>query len=175
MLTLARRPASDLFADYQHVARAAARRWPQWRRDPDGVMNAALLGLWRACQRWQPARGAFEPFAVTLCRFAIVDWLRETGTRGRMGRVRTVLGRPLSAAVADLGPHAGSEVEAADLLAYGCRGLTRTRRLLARLVWVEGMTCREAGEVLGRSESWACAQLSRARLLVARRILSPTA
>lgn len=82
--------AERLFAGHQHLALLVAgrmrRRLPRCV-DPDELYTAALAGLWRAAQQFEPARGLrFSTLACRLIRYAVFDWLRETGQTRRRNR-----------------------------------------------------------------------------------------
>jgi len=78
----------ELFDAHQSLARYTARRIargvPHFRAEYDELCNAALAGLWRAANHYDPARHVkFRTYAALVVRGAVLDWLRETNPARR--------------------------------------------------------------------------------------------
>lgn len=81
---------STLYAENEHLVYLTRKRWlprvPS-RVDRDDLHQALRIALWRAAERWEPTHGtAFRSYAIAQLRYAILEYLRETG--GRRGNRR---------------------------------------------------------------------------------------
>lgn len=171
---------ADLFATHRELAHYWARRvgrtLPRGRLLSGELFTAALLGLWRATQRYEPARGVkFETYAALPIRGAILDWLRDADrlshSRRASGRAPAQLSldqpQPPAAACRE-DPRDPSAYHAlgsrltdpralapdrrsclADLLLQARAGLSWRDRLLLVLYYREGLTMAEIAAALG--------------------------
>jgi RNA polymerase sigma factor (sigma-70 family) len=156
----------DLIRGHLHVADRAARRA---RRVAGGDLEElradALVGLWRAARKFDPARG--KPFASFAFKKAV--WEAVDGRRTRTGRRRVApppellsldLPAPtagegeggLGACLADPGPGPGDELELADEVEAATRCLSPGDREALALRF-RGWRLKEIGRRLGYSES----------------------
>lgn len=156
----------------ERVAKRVARRLP--RSVPlDDLVGAGSLGLIDAVKRFDPARApSFSAYAELRIRGAILDHLRALDWLPRSMRASVKRGES-DAAVIAIDDRAGpgcdgfaanqpsaptmlEQREVRERLSAAIAALPeRTRRVLA-LYYVDELTLKEVGQVLGVTESRAC-------------------
>ncbi len=89
---LARIPGSDaetaLLARYAPIVAAAVRRARPKGAEWDDVAQDAMIGLWQAMKRFDPARGEFSTYATYRVRGAIVDGRRRRNHLSRAAQIK---------------------------------------------------------------------------------------
>jgi RNA polymerase sigma factor for flagellar operon FliA len=141
----------------------------------DDLASDGVFGLAQAIDRFEPARGfKFATYAIPRIRGAMRDALRDQDWVPRLVRSRkqkapevhsingtvfeTEIGKPVTAAmlIADDSPTPADVLEQRDMRHVILKALpSRSHRLLVKLYQLEGHTLKEAGKVLGFSESRA--------------------
>ena len=152
--------ADRLFAEYQHlaliVARQVRRRLARRHLDPDELYTAALLGLWDAARRFNPARGLrFTTLATRRIRGAVLDWLRRAyGFFARKpGEWQRQKYRPLTADPPAPPSPAVRLLDNLDEVEALLRLVSARKAMAMRLVYLDGLSQREAAPRLGVSAS----------------------
>lgn len=179
----------QLFDLHRRAALADARRviarMPSRMLEPDEVDAAALRGLWRACCTWKP-HTKFTSWLDVCVRSVVLDQVRiavgyRTQSRGklaRMGRsVRAAYSIDALSGLPDQREDANHPVtlpddrlDVDDWWEWLVRPLDPITKKLAQLVWRDGRLLREAGSVVGLSESAASLRLTKARPLILERL-----
>jgi RNA polymerase sigma-B factor len=123
------------------LVRALARRYARRGEPLEDLVQAGCLGLIQAVDRYDPARGAFEPYAVPTIAGEIQRHLRDRGALVRVSaRELAEHGRPrLTPLGDDDGPHADPipAVDARLSMAAALRTLPlRQRRIV--VLWLYG-------------------------------------
>lgn len=163
----------ELFDAHQGFALALARRY--WRRLPPNagvtrpeLENAALVGLWRAAQRFDAAHlRSFQTFAYPRVWGEMADWLRTANgvrRRSQTPRVEQLRdtdergeggGRPMADALG----HRCREMRRVDLrdeIDRALAGLLNRRDArMVKLYWLDGYPLAEAAAMVGLRESRA--------------------
>jgi RNA polymerase sigma factor for flagellar operon FliA len=132
--------------------------------DYDDVVQAALIGLWEAAQRWCPDVGVpFWVYARTRIHGSVVDELRRLS--GRRGRVQAVslnesvdgnMSRLEAVGEEEAGYAKLEDEQEADLVLELMGELPERLRLVLWLRHCEGLTLREIGEIMGVTEGRVC-------------------
>jgi RNA polymerase sigma factor (sigma-70 family) len=162
----------------------------------DDLYSAALLGLWDAAKRYDPLRGwRFPTYATHRIRGALLDHVRdENETRRANERPALLLDRLLhyegrrrrheygdgrrahtlgqTIAAPGLGP--AEACEQADRVRAILALLPAAHRRVAELRCAGGLTLREVGERIGRTEGLACDVMRQVRLRLRRLLLTTT-
>lgn len=156
----------------EYVVGEYARKLPD-QVSPDDLMQDGMIGAMSAARKFDPARGVkFTSFASRYIRGAIVDGLRGMDWVPRQVRrrkepitelisinaiTRRATGNNSSeSTIADeLGCDAIglSDVDRIDCVRALFRGLGRRDRLMMDLLYIDGLTMKEAGRAIGVSES----------------------
>ena len=163
--------ASRLVERHIALPYVALRGMAAWGNDVvtrDDLLQAGMMGLVEAAQRYDPAQEvAFSTFAMLRIRGAMLDAIRQSDrTRERCGRRRAVVmslerertesGRTLGDVLED--PVTGRLEEqgcARAMVAEALARLPRRWQVVLDLYYRQGWTFREIGEELGVGESWA--------------------
>jgi RNA polymerase sigma factor for flagellar operon FliA len=132
----------------------------------DDLISAGALGLLRAAQRFDPARGTtFGLFARPYVRGAMIDEIRRM-LRGNPAPPDTVFPQPLEPAdsepIATGGDAMGDPMLRAQVKRLIAERLSDDERLGLALYYYEDLTLREIAEVLDQSISSAARLVSRA-------------
>lgn len=155
----------------ERVAKRVARRLPA-NVSLDDLVGAGSVGLIDAVKRFDPARApSFAAYAELRIRGAILDHLRSVDWLPRSMRASVKRGESESAVVsvddhtigfeafADAGPSPSMAFEQRERQAGLAAAITqlpeRSRRVLA-LYYIDELTLKEIGEVLGVTESRVC-------------------
>lgn len=154
---------STLFEEHRRLAAAIAleayRRQNRKRSGCtfDDLHGAALVGLWKATERFDPERGVqFSTYAGRIMRGTVVDWIRSTAVGGpgmaRKGRTPGVIS--LDAEAAGLtARQCPCQVEQREIVEEAMSRLKPQTRQSLRLCFLEGLLQREAAVRLGVSQS----------------------
>lgn len=127
-----------------------------WRHYDD-ILQESRLGLVEAAESFVPGRGCeFTTWAYFRCRGRILDWLRSQNLKGYRGASRRE-GKPWVSSLTDDETARDSfvhhdpfdYVDSFDEFASFLTSLPETDAACVRLVYVEGLNNREAGERLG--------------------------
>lgn len=141
------------FEAFQDIARraagAACKRGRFRRQDLSAAENAALVGLWQAACRFEPARNrlgeaGFPQFARMRCKGAVLDWIWWELARPKVSALRP---DPLRGDVL-LRERDRDAEGAGDLLAELFKSLPSRKRRAFELLAL-GLTNREVGAHLG--------------------------
>ncbi len=163
--------AMELFDAHRDIAIRAVQLACRLRRvidaqDVAAAENAALLALWLAAQKFDPARNphgaaGFGGYAMAACRRRIIDWLRREGPTFRRGGLRSdavslqEAERRLGHEIPDPRQEAAlrrlDEQDAADALLQGLRPKERA----VMLALSRGETQADAAAALGITDSYA--------------------
>ena len=130
-------PASDL----------ARRRLGGDRGAAEAAVQDVFLRVWETRHRWDPSRGSFATWVFVLTRHAIADHVR---------RARHHVGDPLEPLLLEsadpIADPIFEEVEAAESVRAMLDHLSPEQAQVMRLVYVEGLTTREAAQHLNISQ-----------------------
>lgn len=124
----------------ERAARAISRRLPR-HVDYEGILAAALVGLWEAAQSFDATRSSFNTHAYRKMRFSVADWLRAENHPRRKVQMKR---RSLPSEVLDT-----SLPDARELLAMLCAGLPIRERTVANLRYGQDWTQDRVGRALG--------------------------
>lgn len=139
----------------ERIARRMRLRLPR-HLDPDDLLSDGLMGLLDAQRSFDWGRGVpFAAFAIKRIRGAMLDGVRR---RYRAARAELPLRHPNLICADDPCTRQLECCEARDRL----QALTRRQRLGLVLHYIEGLSLRETGSVLGTSEAGAGMLLGRA-------------
>jgi RNA polymerase sigma-70 factor (ECF subfamily) len=151
------RSAFDALAQ-RHLGRAlrTARRLLTNQSDAEEIVQEAMLRVWMHARRWQPERARFT------------TWLYQIVTNLAIDRLRKPTMAPLEAAgdPADPAPHIGVELERRermDLIGRKIDEMPGRQKAVLTLCYYEGLTCREAADVMDMSVAAVEALLLRSR------------
>lgn len=177
---------------HQHSAIAERIGGKQAARGPrhyDDLMQAARLGLWQACLRWDPAKvpgdRGFEHYAAQRVQWAVLDgWRRvdhmHTHRRRavKAGEEHNVTLRTTEGMLdlRDPGPDpadvAATRADAATALWHLACLPSPTREVFARYALV-GDTLKSIADDYGKSEAWAYLQRRKAIGMLRQRLALP--
>lgn len=155
---------------YEGLVRSIA--WQAHRSAPasveiDDLVAFGFLGLIEAAERFDPERGVlFSTFAYPRIRGAMLNGMARMATYPRQGRPREApvgedgeLLRQPAPTVRSMDPASPvaqlSAAEARVRLAMLVGQMPDQMRELIRLVYVAGMTIKDAGDQMNLSKSWA--------------------
>ena len=132
------------------------------RHDGDDLMQATVE---RVLERGWPAGVAARPWMFTICKNLFIDDRRALAVRVKAAALPELADEPVvSGEQVALGEIGLAEVERA------MAGLPDEQRLVLALVAVEGMSYREAAEVMGTPAGTVMSRLARARAALVRQL-----
>lgn len=132
------------------------------RHDGDDLMQATVE---RVLERGAPQNADLTPWMFKVCRNLWIDELRARGVRERAAQTPELAEQPtVSGEATAIGELALREVQAA------LAGLPEEQRAVVSLVAVEGLTYREAADVLDTPIGTIMSRLARARAALAARL-----
>jgi len=135
------------------------------RHDGDDLMQATVE---RVLERGLPAGVAPRPWMFTICKNLFIDDRRARAVRVKAAALPELADEPVvSGERVALGEIALGEVERAMGL------LPDEQRIVLSLVAVEGMSYREAAEVIGAPTGTVMSRLARARAALVRHLDGP--
>lgn len=141
------------------VAKRFVRRLPPFV-DRDELTEAAMVGLWQACERFDAIRGlAFTTYAHRAMHTAMIDWLRLTyDGRRRHGRQALPFSQLPHAFLAQSTSHRlahmpRDHLEDADLCEVALRAVSPRQRRIVRLYYWGHLTMGRIAEVVGCHEN----------------------
>ncbi|MBP2228606.1 RNA polymerase sigma-70 factor (ECF subfamily) [Azospirillum agricola] len=145
-----------LAARHMRRAVALAQRMTGNPSDADEIAQEAFLRVWQHAARWDGARAAFT------------TWLYRIVVNLAIDRGRRPAWAPLEDAgeLADAAPDAVARIaerQTADLVNRALDGLPDRQRAAVVLFHQEGLSLRQAAEILGLSETAFASLLARAR------------
>ncbi len=157
----------ELFARHyamsQQIADHLSRRLPD-HLSRDDIRQEAAVGLWDAARRFDPARNvSFAAFAGRRVTGRVLDYVREADHLSRAHRQDVKAGRAFkveyksihgidSERLSDRRERQSEIIEARDTFAELCRRVRpKVRQVL--FLRVDGLTMKQIGERVGRSES----------------------
>ncbi len=149
------------FQDYVTLAKrvACSLKSTYWWLSLDDLHSYAFLGLTRASKVYRSELNVpFRNFACQRAKLLAVDEMRKDGVLVRNSRKRTAMTtcsldeNLLPASDEDL----TTKVELHDLWEYVFSTLSDSDKKLLIMYYVSGMSFKQIGEVLGRSESAMC-------------------
>jgi RNA polymerase sigma factor (sigma-70 family) len=150
------------------IAAVRATKLPASVMDVDEACASALIGLWHAVERYDPADGAkFGTYAAHRIHGQISDDVRQRDWRTRFGHQRAVAsGEPYAKMQAWsndgieqhgwrnlLSPAADAGPEADDAFRGLIAKLSRRERLVATLYYADGLRIAEVAQAVGMSPS----------------------
>jgi RNA polymerase sigma factor (sigma-70 family) len=159
----------DFLRRHEALIRAMVRKY-SWlyrlnRMSRDELVQAAMIGLWRAYRRFDPGKGVeFGTFAKHHVVGEIIDTLRAyVGRTGKYGRTKT--GEDMDIASDGLNASDIERIDVQDMV----DGIpfARLRAIMKRRL--EGATLKTIGEDIGRTESWAAQLVKKAMVFLRRR------
>jgi RNA polymerase sigma factor (sigma-70 family) len=171
--TITQPVADDLFRDYKLLASAMvkqlAHRFPGVERAE--LLNEALLGLSVAARRYSTERGTrFSTYARKIIRGHLLEHARRLFGRKGRGRPKACSLESLSGEVLGRRDAQMRSMLLRDLLTFGLLALRPRERRLLQLYFCEGRTLRDAGALLGLSESRASHLVIKSLPLVRQRL-----
>lgn len=146
------------------VARGMARRMPA-NVEFEDLAAAGAIGLLAAIERYDPARGPFNPYAAAYIRGGILDQLREMdwaarGARSKGAAVPEMLATPWDVQGVDVADHRaeppGERLARRDALAFATRDLIPLHRAILEGRFLRGWTIRRIAAEVGRSQGRVC-------------------
>ena len=134
---------------------AVARRITGNEAEAEDIAQEALLRLWRHAEKWQPGRAR------------VTTWLYKVATNLSLDRIRQRKHEPLEAAD-ELESPADQEEQVLELqlakrVDAALQELPEAQRVALVLCHYQGLTMKEAGDVMERSEEAIESLLARAR------------
>jgi RNA polymerase sigma factor (sigma-70 family) len=148
------------------VARRSSRRFQARYFDADDALQYALLGLCEALRIFgQRDRAGLVNFCRAVCLRRCLDGYRAAVGRGGPGggkraRMHDAVNLEVERGAAD--PFL-ERVDLRDECGAALRPFTPRERAAARLYYIDGLTLRQTGRVLGLSESGTCRLFERMR------------
>lgn len=148
----------------RQVAKKIGRR-TSWMRLED-LEELGLLAVVQSLERYDPARGPFEPYVARMVRWAILEELRLDARRAR------ILESPEACeAMRELSTFAGAlpvddaheHRETLGVVLGALSDLSPRDAEIARLVWFQDLQACDASKQVGRSKTWASRSLDRTR------------